>query len=261
MSIEIQNLGFSYGETPVLRDISFSAADGDVAAVLGPNGVGKSTLFRCVLGFLPPTQGSILVNGKDMRALDRRAAAREIAYIPQSCIPAFNYTLQEVVMMGLTNRIGVFESPKPEHKAAALETMESLGIAHLAHRESGRVSGGERQLALLARAIVQNARVLVMDEPTANLDCGNSALVMERVGALAAGGFTVIFSTHDPNQAFRYASRVLALQSGTVLASGAPEEALTGAVLSKLYGVDMAVCPVPVGDKTFSVAIVTGGTQ
>ena len=178
MSIEINRLGFSYGSTPVLHDITFTAADGDIAAVLGPNGVGKSTLFRCVLGFLAPTEGGILVNGKDMRTLDRRAAAREIAYIPQSCVPSFNYTLLEVVMMGLTNQISVFDAPRPEHKTAALEAMESLGIAHLAHRESGRVSGGERQLALLARAMVQNARVLVMDEPTANLDCGNSALVM-----------------------------------------------------------------------------------
>ena len=137
--------------------------------------------------------------------------------------------------------------------------MESLGIAHLAHRESGRVSGGERQLALLARAMVQNARVLVMDEPTANLDCGNSALVMERVTDLASDGFTVLFSTHDPNQAFRYATKVLALQSGGVLAAGAPETALTGDTLTQLYGVGMTVCPVQVGGKTFSVAVVTGG--
>ena len=238
---------------------TFTAADGDIAAVLGPNGVGKSTLFRCVLGFLAPSEGGILVNGKDMRTLDRRAAAREIAYIPQSCVPSFNYTLLEVVMMGLTNRIGVFDAPRPEHKTAALEAMESLGIAHLAHRESGRVSGGERQLALLARAMVQNARVLVMDEPTANLDCGNSALVMERVSALAGEGFTVIFSTHDPNQAFRYATQVLALQGGGVLAAGRPEEALTSETLTKLYGVGMAVCPVTAAGKSFSVAVVTGG--
>lgn len=259
MSIEIADLDFSYGSISVLHNINFSAADGDIAAVLGPNGVGKSTLFRCVLGFLSPTAGTVRVNGKDMRTLDRRAAAREVAYIPQSCVPSFNYTLLEVVMMGLTNRIGIFDAPKAEHKAAALEAMESLGIAHLAHRESGRVSGGERQLALLARAMVQNARVLVMDEPTANLDCGNSALVMERVTALAADGFTVLFSTHDPNQAFRYAGSVLALQSGGILASGTPDTALTGDTLSRLYGVGMAVCPVQVDGRVFSVAVVTGG--
>ena len=108
-------------------------------------------------------------------------------------------------------------------------------------------------------AMVQNARVLVMDEPTANLDCGNSALVMERVSALAGEGFTVIFSTHDPNQAFRYATQVLALQGGSVLAAGRPEEALTSETLTKLYGVGMAVCPVTAAGKSFSVAVVTGG--
>ena len=134
MSIEIRRLGFSYGSTDVLHDITFTAADGDITAVLGPNGVGKSTLFRCVLGFLAPSEGGILVNGKDMRTLDRRAAAREIAYIPQSCVPSFNYMLLEVVMMGLTNQIGVFDAPRPEHKTAALEAMESLGICHLIYR-------------------------------------------------------------------------------------------------------------------------------
>ena len=260
MSIEIRRLGFSYGSTDVLRDITFTAADGDIAAVLGPNGVGKSTLFRCVLGFLAPSEGGILVNGKDMRTLDRRAAAREIAYIPQSCVPSFNYTLLEVVMMGLTNQIGVFDAPRPEHKTAALEAMESLGIAHLAHRESGRVSGGERQLALLSRAMVQNARVLVMDEPTANLDCGNSALVMERVSALAGEGFTVLFSTHDPNQAFSYATKVLALKDGGVMAVGAPETVLTQAVLSRLYGIPVARCEMETafGRKTICMPVPGG---
>ncbi len=259
MSIEISGLHFSYGNAPVLQGVDFSVPDGESAAVLGPNGVGKSTLFRCLLGFLDPTEGSVLVNGKDMRTLDRRAAAREIAYIPQSCVPSFNYTLLEVVMMGLNNRMGLLESPKEEHKKAALETLDSLGIAHLAYRGSGRVSGGERQLALLARAMVQNARVLVMDEPTANLDCGNSARVMERVTGLTREGYTVLFSTHDPNQAFRYANRVLAMQEGRVLSAGPPETALTAQTLSQLYGVPMAVCPVTVEGRTFPVSLTLSG--
>ena len=255
MSIEISGLHFSYGNAPVLQGVDFSVPDGESAAVLGPNGVGKSTLFRCLLGFLDPTEGYVLVNGKDMRTLDRRAAAREIAYIPQSCVPSFNYTLLEVVMMGLNNRMGLLESPREEHKKAALGALDSLGIAHLAYRGSGRVSGGERQLALLARAMVQNARVLVMDEPTANLDCGNSAKVMERVTGLTREGYTVLFSTHDPNQAFRYAHRVLAMQEGKVLSAGPPETALTAETLTRLYGVPMAVCSVTVEGRTFPVSV------
>ncbi len=258
MSVEISGLTFSFGDTPVLRGIDFSVPDGETAAVLGPNGVGKSTLFRCLLGFLPPKEGSVLVNGVDMRTLDRRLAARQIAYIPQSCVPSFNYTLLEVVLMGLNNRMGLLESPKPEHKRAALAALESMGIGHLAYRGSGRVSGGERQLALLARALVQNARVLVMDEPTANLDCGNSARVMERVTGLTREGYTVIFSTHDPNQAFRYAHRVLAMQDGKVLSAGPPETALTAETLTRLYGVPMTVCPVTVNGRTFPVSLTLG---
>ena len=200
MSIEIRRLGFSYGSTDVLRDITFTAADGDIAAVLGPNGVGKSTLFRCVLGFLAPSEGGILVNGKNMRTLDRRAAAREIAYIPQSCVPSFNYTLLEVVMMGLTNQIGVFDAPRPEHKTAALEAMESLGIAHLAHRESGRVSGGERQLALLARAMVQNAfEVMNVEVVAISHFVGNepSRKVIERAGFIFEGVMPCGFKRFD----------------------------------------------------------------
>ena len=258
MGIEIDHLSFSYGDHAVLRGVSFSAEDGQVSAILGPNGVGKSTLFRSILGFLPPTEGSIRVNGLDMRSLDRRAAAREVAYIPQSCTPPFNYTMLEIVMMGLANRLGVFQLPREEQKKQALEAMESLGIAHLAHRGCGQVSGGERQLALLGRAIVQNARVLVMDEPTANLDCGNSCRVMEMTARLASQGYIVIFSTHDPNQAFRYADHVLALLDGRVLAAGRPEEVLTGETLSRLYGVKMAVCPVTVGERTFPVSVALG---
>lgn len=261
MSIEISDLHFSYGEREILRGINFTVDSGKSAAVLGPNGVGKSTLFRCLLGFLSPTEGSIRVNGLDMRTLDRRQAAREVAYIPQSCNPSFNYTMIEVVLMGLTNRIGLFESPRPEHQRQAMQAMDSLGIADLADRGCGRVSGGERQLALLARAMVQQARVLVMDEPTANLDCGNASLVMERVSALAKEGYTVIFSTHDPNQAFRYANGVLALRDGAVLAAGEPGSVLTGECLSRLYGVPMAVCPVDVGGKKLSVSVTLGSPE
>ena len=241
MSIEIRRLGFSYGSTDVLHDITFTAADGDIAAVLGPNGVGKSTLFRCVLGFLAPSEGGILVNGKDMRTLDRRAAAREIAYIPQSCVPSFNYTLLEVVMMGLTNQIGVFDAPRPEHKTAALEAMESLGIAHLAHRESGRVSGGERQLALIARALVQRAPVLMLDEPTASLDFGNQLLVLNCARELACEGYTVIQTTHNPEHSYMFSDRILALRGGRVLTEGGPKEVLTPELMRELYGVEVEV--------------------
>ena len=255
MSIEARNLFFSYGGADVLKDLSFSAEAGELVAVLGPNGVGKSTLFGCLLGFLRPRGGEVLAEGKPIRGMSPRELASLIAYIPQYAPQTFNYTVLDLVTMGMTNQIPLFSSPKPEHRQKAMAALESLGIAHLAERGSGSISGGERQLALLARALVQDARVLIMDEPTANLDYGNSFRVMQRVQELGAGGYTVIFSTHEPNQAFRYATRVLALLDGGVLADGPPDTALTEELLSRLYGVGVAVRSAEVEGERFRLSI------
>lgn len=255
MAIEAHALSFSYGGKPVLRDVSFSASDGEVIALLGPNGVGKSTLFRCLLGFLKPSGGIVLVGGRPIDGYTSRALAREIAYIPQSYSPAFNYTVRESVLMGVTARLGALEVPSAEQHALVDGTLAQLGIAQLAERGSRQISGGERQLMLIARALVQNARTLLMDEPTASLDYGNSFRVMDRVSRLGASGYTVIFSSHDPNQAFRFATRVLAMKDGTLLADGPPAEVLTSAVLSALYGADVAVRSVEIDGKRHTVSI------
>ena len=255
MSIDVKNLRFSYGAADVLRGISFSASDGDLVAVLGPNGVGKSTFFRCMLGFLRAKEGEILLNGKDIYSLSHLEIAREIAYIPQTASPAFNYTVLDTVLMGMTNQLGVFQSPKQEHIDKAMAALESLGIAHLANRGCSKISGGEVQLMLLARALVQDAKILIMDEPTANLDYGNAFRVMQRISHLGEQGYTVIFSTHEPNQAFRYATRVLALRGGEVLCEGEPSKVLTEKTLSELYGISVAVRSADVEGENFNVSI------
>lgn len=239
MRIEARGVEFSYNAHPVLRGLDFSADAGDMVAVLGPNGVGKSTLFRCILGFLKPQKGAIYIEGNDIQRMSSTEVARHIAYIPQSVAPAFNYTVQDTVLMGLTNQLGVFQSPGPQDVEKVLNVLDSLGIFHLRNRGYGQISGGERQLTLLARALVQRAGILVMDEPTANLDYGNSWRVMERIGSLAGNGYTVIFSTHDPNQAFMHANRVLVIKDGGVLAAGAPREVLSEKVLSELYNINV----------------------
>ncbi len=255
MSIDIKNVSFSYNKKNVLGGISFSAADGDLVAVLGPNGVGKSTLFKCMLGFLKPQSGEIYLNEKPIHTLTHADIAKEIAYIPQSVSPAFNYTVLDTVMMGMTNQLGLLEMPGPKHKKKAMEALESLGIAHLAESGCNRISGGERQLMLLARSLVQNARILIMDEPTANLDYGNSFRVMERIQQLGDQGYTVIFSTHEPNQAFRYANRVLALKDGIVMTEGSPEENLTEDLLAKLYDIRVSVRNVDVGERSYNISV------
>lgn len=239
MGVDIENLRFSYGDHAVLKGISFQVEPGELVALLGPNGAGKSTLMRCLLGFLREYSGKIRVGGRDTREMTRTELAQEIAYIPQSVAMVFNYQVLDMVLMGVTASLGVLSSPKRTHREKALRLLEELGIGHLAERGYEELSGGERQLVLLARALIQDAGILVMDEPTANLDYGNQNRVMARVAQLTRAGYIVFFSTHDPNQALLYASRALTLWRGRILTDGAPSEVLTEDTLSRLYGIDV----------------------
>ena len=166
MSIDVRELSFAYGRRQVLRNVTFRAEPGQLVAVLGPNGAGKSTLFRCILGFLPRYRGDIALCGHALRSLDRRALARLAAYIPQTSAPVYNYTVRDTVLMGADP----FHAPGRRQQETADRALEQLGIQDLWDRGVNEISGGERQLALIARAMAQQARILLMDEPTASLD-------------------------------------------------------------------------------------------
>lgn len=241
MSIEVKNLSFSYGNRPVLRDISFSVEKGEFLSILGPNGVGKSTLFRCVLGLLSGYTGQVLVDGTDARTFSTREAAKHIAYIPQSSRSIFNYSVFDIVLMGRTSGLATFRSPGKADKALCHWAMKKVGITHLADRCFHRLSGGEQQLVLIARALVQKAPILMLDEPTANLDFGNQLLVLEQARALAREGYTVIQTTHHPEQSYMFSDRILAIQKGRVLAEGTPGTVLTEETIRALYGVEVDV--------------------
>ena len=242
MSLQVHDLRFSYGAHAVLKGVSFSAEYGEFLSVLGPNGVGKSTLFRNLLGLLRPTGGSVLVDGRDIGTMMPAELSRAMAYIPQSHNPVFNYSVLDMVLMGTTSQVGRFAVPGREQVKLAEAALERLNISHLRDRGCGHISGGERQLVLIARAIAQQAKILVMDEPSANLDFGNKIRVMRTVKGLTEDGFTVIQSTHDPDQAYLYSDKILALYGGQVLAWGTPRETMTESLISTLYGVDVEVC-------------------
>jgi len=246
MRLQVENLCFAYGDTEILKSVSFTAQSGQLVSVLGPNGVGKSTLFRCMLGLLRPSRGRAQIAGEDFSKnlfrLPAAELARWIAYLPQAHAPAFHFTVFDTVLMGTTAQTGLFASPGTAQKKQALQALEYLGIAHLKDRGYRNISGGEQQLVRLARAIAQQARILVMDEPSANLDFGNRLRVLQTARKLADGGYAVIQSTHDPDQAYRYSDRILALHAGEVLAWGRPQETICAPVLSRLYGVDVEVC-------------------
>lgn len=241
MSIEVKDLCFSYGEREVLHGVSFKAEQGEFLSILGPNGVGKSTLFRCVLGLLRDYTGSITVEGRDAKSLSIREAAKLVAYIPQSSHPAFNYSVRDIVLMGTTSGLGTFSTPKKEDVRRVEEALEKIGISHLAERCFHRISGGERQLALIARALVQRAPVLMLDEPTASLDFGNQLLVLTQARELAREGYTVIQTTHNPEQSYMFSDRILALRGGEVLTEGRPKDVLTSDMMRQLYSVEVEV--------------------
>lgn len=241
MSIKVENLCFSYGERQVLKDVSFEAEYGRFLSVLGPNGVGKSTLFRCILGLLTPSSGTVSIDGDNIASMSAAQLSRHIAYIPQSHNPVFNFSVLDMVLMGTTAQLGQFSSPGKAQQDLAESAMDRLGILHLKDRSYGNISGGERQLTLIARAIAQSAKILVMDEPSASLDFGNRIRVMQTVRNLTRDGYAVIQSTHDPDQAYMYSDMVLAMYDGRILAWGTPQDTINDKIISTLYGVDVEV--------------------
>ena len=237
MSIDVERLSFSYGAHPVLRDVSFRAEPGQLVAVLGPNGAGKSTLFRCMLGFLPHYQGSISLCGRDVRHLPRRELARLAAYIPQSSAPVYNYTVRDTVLMGADP----FHAPGRRQQETADRALEQLGIQDLWDRGVNEISGGERQLALIARAMAQQARILLMDEPTASLDFGNQTRVMQCVRSLTSKGYTILQATHNPNQAIMFSDQIMAMSGGRIIAQGEPGDVMNAALIEEIYGIRVRV--------------------
>lgn len=237
--IEIKDLSFSYGDAQILKHVDFTAHEGQLVALIGPNGAGKSTLFKCILKFLKDYEGHVYLEGEDMKQMSRPQIAKKIAYIPQTTVPVFNYTVLDIVLMGLTGELRLLESPKEQHIAKAEKILADLGITHLRDRGFGRISGGERQLVLLARAIIQDAKLLIMDEPTANLDYGNQFRVMERIRGLVEDGYTVIISTHNPEHALLFADQAFVLQDGEVKASGPSEQVLTEDLMQQIYDLEV----------------------
>ena len=235
--MNIRGLTFSYGDVEVLKNVDFRAQRGQLVALIGPNGAGKSTLFKCILKFNKDYSGTIMLEGRDMKHMSRAEIAGKIAYIPQTTTPVFNYPVIDIVLMGMTGGLKPLESPKKKHIEKAEKTLDDLGVLYLRDRGFARISGGERQLVLLARAMVQDATLLVMDEPTANLDYGNQFRVMERIKGLVKDGYTVILSTHNPEHALLFADKAFVLQDGEVRAAGPSKEVLSEELMEQLYDV------------------------
>jgi iron complex transport system ATP-binding protein len=234
-------LGFGYGRKIIGRDVDLGVEPGEVLCLIGPNGSGKTTLFKTMLGLLPAQAGEVRLDGAPIGLFSRAEIARRLAYVPQAHAAHFPFRLLDMVVMGRTAHLGLFAAPSPHDRRMALDALHVLGIAELAESAFTRISGGQRQLALLARALAQDAPAIVMDEPTANLDFGNQVVVLRQVKRLAARGLGVVFSTHDPDHAFSVAHRVAVLAGGRLIALGPPAEVLTPARLGAVFGVSVSV--------------------
>ena len=249
--LSTQTLAYGHPGRTLGSDIELQIHPGEVLCVLGPNGGGKTTLFRTLLGLIPAHAGTIALAGKEISTCTPAERARQMAYVPQAGNSYFAFAVREVVLMGRTAHLGLFDAPGAKDISAVDAALAELRIAHLADKTFTQISGGERQLALIARALAQGSPLLIMDEPTASLDFGNQTLILNEILRLKARGRSVLFCTHDPDHALQCADRALLLHRGNVLALGSPREVVTAANLKQLYGVDVELIESPSRGQPF----------
>jgi iron complex transport system ATP-binding protein len=242
MVLSATGLRFAYPGGPLLLDgVSLALASGRSLCLLGPNGTGKTTLLRCLLGLERPAAGRIEVNGRDRAHLSPAEAARAMAYVPQDSDAVFAFLAYDVVLMGRSPHLAFMASPTGEDRRLAMNAMERLDIAFLAERPFQELSGGERQLVLVARALAQGATILVMDEPFSGLDLGNQVRLVAVIRGLARQGYAVLLTTHEPDHAFAVGGDVALLKDGRLTGPASPEDLLDAASLGSLYGTPVDV--------------------
>lgn len=249
MNLEVKDISFCYSERKILEDISFSASSGNMLAILGRNGSGKTTLLRLLLGFLKPDKGQILIDSRNIDEMTNRERASVIAYIPQSSQLVYSHSVLDTVLMGRAPALSLFDKPGKKDIEKAREALRTLRISHLETRSVNAISGGERQLVLIARALSQEARILLLDEPTSSLDYSNQLLVMETAEELRRKGYTIIFSTHSPEQALMNATDVMIISLHHISFLGKPIELIDGRILESLYQRKLCIREIDTGEN------------
>lgn len=243
--LEVQNAVLGYrgkqGNKIVLDGLSFSLEPGELLCILGANGVGKTTMYRTVLGFLPLLGGRILIDGEDISELTKSRLAKRIAYVPQYHSPPFPYTVFDVVLMGRSVHLKQFAVPGKADEAIVYEMLERMGILDLKDEVYTKISGGERQLVLIARALAQQSSYILMDEPASNLDYGNQMRMLRTIRELAGQGIGVCFTSHYPAHAFLTEASVLAIEGSDRSQKGCAGDIITERLLGEMYGLDAEI--------------------
>lgn len=240
--LKINNAEFSYnGKEKIFEGINLSIENKDVLCILGPNGTGKSTLIKCMNGLLKLNSGNILLNEEDIYSMNNTELAKIIGYIPQSHKSTFAFSVFDVVLMGRAPHLTLTSSPGEKDFKIADKALESLGIFHLKDKTYTEISGGERQLVLLARVLAQEPKLLLLDEPTSHLDFGNQIRTLEVINRLSKRGLSVIMTSHYPDHAFLSSNKVAIMNKGSIMAIGSPEEVITEKNMREAYGIDVKV--------------------
>jgi iron complex transport system ATP-binding protein len=240
--ISVSGLRFSYGLGFGLKDISLTVERGKTTVLLGPNGCGKTTLLKCMNALLTPREGEIKINGKDIFRMGRSELARLVGFVPQAHTPSFPYSVEDVVLMGRVSSMSIFQQPSDLDYAKTWQAIEAVGLTALKDRPYTHISGGERQLSLIARAIAQEPAALLLDEPTAHLDFKNQFMVLQMVKKVAKErGMAVVMSLHDPNHALLFSDNVALVHSGEIVMVGEPASVITTETIKQLYGIDIEI--------------------
>jgi ABC transporter related len=253
-----ENISFAYKkEHLILNDISLEVNSGEIVCVLGPNGTGKTTMLRCLLGFNKPSKGKITIDGKQMHELGVKNRAKCLAYVPQYSSLSFPYTVKEVVLMGRTAYLSYGMPFSKVDYDFAIKIIDRLGISHISDSLYNELSGGQKQMVLLARALTQDAKILIMDEPTANLDYSNQVKMLETIKQLVNEGYGILMTSHFPDHAFLTESRVILMKGGKKLYDGNPDEIITTESLTNLYQTSVEVSEINIKayEKSIKVCV------
>ena len=255
MIIEAQNINFSYskGGRQILNDVSLSLSEGQVMSILGPNGAGKSTLLNLIATLLTPDSGVIKLCGNDTSKMKPKEVASILSYVPQTHTPAFSYTVFNFVLMGRAPKVGMFERPTNKDFEVVQKILEEVGIADLADKPYTEISGGERQQATIARALVQEPKAILFDEPTAHLDYGNQLKTLRVIKSLSEKGYAVIITTHNPDHAIMLGGTTAILDKTGRLTVGDSDKIITEETLKSVYGTELSLVHMDSVDRDICV--------
>lgn len=244
MILELKNVTCGYNKHEVVSGLSFSLSDGKALCILGPNGIGKTTIFKTILGLIRPISGEVIINGKEVNQYTDNSRAKLIAYVPQARNYSYQFSVKDVVMMGRASYISRFSSPNKTDICAVEQALDRLGIADYSGRKYSELSGGEQQIVLVARAIAQEAKFILLDEPTSNLDFYNQKKLLDIINLLTNEGVGILMVSHNPEHAFICCDDTLMISKDGSYVFGKTNDIVNGANLSKTYGIDIEVASI-----------------